>query len=512
MMIYYSQSIPIQRKTESESEKLQTTTKDAQCANEGGNCGLPGGQICSIRYGSNGRWTTKVNQLGNVGCNNNVFGDPYRGRKKQCFYSNCRPFCTTENGTCQINRDEVCSVLYGIDNRWTQKNNLSGAVGCNNSFFGDPARGTYKVCTVSDCRKLGSNVVCANENGKCFIPQGQQCTVQYGTSGKSAEKPFIQASIDCNNGVFGDPYRGRGKECRLFNCEPAHSFCASENGNCKLPAGQRCSIRYGVNNAWTRKALLEGDVGCNNGVFGDPAVGNGKTCFFYGCETIPQKFEVTGAVYDATSNKPLLDSGNLVIQYTELFGARAAHTAKVTNGSWTISLENGNYKRVISKSGWATREKEIIVNGVSKSDESQKVYLSPAVDGWRVVLTWGALPKSLDAHLLLNNSTEISLLSKTVTLGSGKITLEEDNINGYGPESITLTKVGGVYKYYVHNYSKEVTLSDSQAVAVLYKGDQQVSEVLVPKGSGNNNIWYVYEINADDKTFVVHNTFSQSSN
>ena len=52
-------------------------------------------------------------------------------------------------------------------------------------------------------------------------------------------------------------------------------FCADENGSCSFQGTKE--VRYGANGVYALRRMVDG-VGCNNTVFGDPAVGVGKHC------------------------------------------------------------------------------------------------------------------------------------------------------------------------------------------------------------------------------------------
>jgi hypothetical protein len=58
--------------------------------------------------------------------------------------------------------------------------------------------------------------------------------------------------------------------------------CAVENGNCSF-SGARTVI-YGVEGKFSQPHVAVDGIPCNNGVFGDPAVGTGKACFLAGEE------------------------------------------------------------------------------------------------------------------------------------------------------------------------------------------------------------------------------------
>jgi hypothetical protein len=273
--------------------------------------------------------------------------------------------CAREGGSCTVPQGQICTIKYGIDSRWTERTNVKGTISCNNGVYGDPAVGTLKVCYYKDCVVWDG---CAAEGEICGIPAGKQCSVQYGINGRFSTRPYVQSAIGCNNGVFGDPHVGTLKLCKLFDCQDADVACSEEGGVCQLPAGQTCSIRYGVDTRWNTKPLLTEGIGCNNCIFGDPAVGTLKKCFYFGCQNpVDPTFAITGVLFDATTNQriPLniVKDGNADVTYTELSGSGRNFKAVVSNGSWSIQLPDGNYRRTVSLNGYSTRTTEVLVNG-----------------------------------------------------------------------------------------------------------------------------------------------------
>jgi large repetitive protein len=55
-------------------------------------------------------------------------------------------FCASENGTCRIPTGRTATVWYGANTSWAVRTGVSVSIGCNNSTFGDPIRGTVKSC------------------------------------------------------------------------------------------------------------------------------------------------------------------------------------------------------------------------------------------------------------------------------------------------------------------------------------------------------------------------------
>jgi hypothetical protein len=86
--------------------------------------------------------------------------------------------------------------------------------------------------------------------------------------------------------VFGDPIRGVAKSCSYAGTTtaaapvastPTFTACATENGTCSF-TGKR-EVRYGTSTIYTSK-VVTGPVACTNAVFGDPVVGQVKSCSY----------------------------------------------------------------------------------------------------------------------------------------------------------------------------------------------------------------------------------------
>jgi hypothetical protein len=131
-----------------------TATSWTTCATEGGTCSFSGTR--EVRFGANGVYTSKT-ITASTPCTTAVFGDPLRGVVKSCSYANTTTTvtatsaptfttCATEGGTCSFSGKR--EVRYGTATIYTSKV-LTGPVACNNTTFGDPARGQVKSCSYS---------------------------------------------------------------------------------------------------------------------------------------------------------------------------------------------------------------------------------------------------------------------------------------------------------------------------------------------------------------------------
>lgn len=146
---------------------------------------------------------------------------------------------------------------------------------------------------------------------------------------------------------------------------------------------------------------------------------------------------------------------------------------------------------IIKKTGYS--------NLVVKCPCSGMTYaISPVMqnlDGLRVVLTWGATPSDLDSHMIFPGNNIYFRQQQ-----GDDAHLDVDDIDSYGPETITLEKkhYGESYVYAVHDYSNQTRpasqqLSNSQAKVFVYMGQSLVRTYYVPQNR-SGNLWTVFRM------------------
>jgi hypothetical protein len=130
-----------------------------------------------------------------------------------------------------------------------------------------------------------------------------------------------------------------------------------------------------------------------------------------------------------------------------------------------------------------------------------RISVSPQLDLTyvRIVLDWEQSPGDLDAHFVKDNAYHISFRN-TVVLSDGSAGLDRDDMDGYGPETITIKNVDdlGLYEYLVHDYSDRTDpnatgLSNSKATVRVYGEGRLLYEFQAPAGQ-RGNIWSVFQI------------------
>ena len=142
----------------------------------------------------------------------------------------------------------------------------------------------------------------------------------------------------------------------------------------------------------------------------------------------------------------------------------------------------------------------------------------------RIVLTWGASPADLDAHLVgpavtgSGNRFHVYYGQKSYgTDGSyadysdySYVDLDYDDTTSYGPEVITIRNLTpGTYYYYVHDYSNRATsgstaLAKSQARVQAYLGSSSQPFAMVSVSpSSTGTFWNVFKLELGKKTVMT---------
>ncbi|MDR1908669.1 MAG: hypothetical protein LBQ35_02010 [Spirochaetaceae bacterium] len=161
-------------------------------------------------------------------------------------------------------------------------------------------------------------------------------------------------------------------------------------------------------------------------------------------------------------------------------------------------IADGTYALTFSKEGFITTPVEFRVQLGAVVYNWYSV--SPGLEGnaYRFVLDWGERPSDLDMHLERRGGYHISY-GNMRSSADGSVTLDRDDRDGYGPETITLgeAELEGVYEVYVVDYSNlnspgSTALSRSGAVLRVYREDRLIHSFTVPQGAGVR--WNVFRI------------------
>lgn len=202
--------------------------------------------------------------------------------------------------------------------------------------------------------------------------------------------------------------------------------------------------------------------------------------------------EVSGYIQDAMNGKGMV-AAIKVRNRGSRNGQVLAEFSSSADGSYTFAGAHGQYTLEISANGYTTEYIDVeIIRGQVKTGKN--VVLSPVVEEGeiRIVLSWGSLPSDLDSHAEGRSSTgsnfHISYQNKFV---NNVGTLDVDDRNGFGPETITITDSNASFTYSVVDFTESSAMSSSGAVVKVYlPGNTQAITYNVPSGTGNT--WEVF--------------------
>jgi hypothetical protein len=242
---------------------------------------------------------------------------------------------------------------------------------------------------------------------------------------------------------------------------------------------------------------------------------------------------ISGTVRNARTNEGIAGANVTVYQgmgVGAIIRPAVQQTTSDADGAYAFTgLAAGTYLVVADANTFTSGERTGIAVGNGSTTPDQDVVLSPSgAQDIRVVLTWGANPSDLDAHLTGPNADPSRFHVFWDDIGSFDSApfagLDVDDVSSFGPETITITRMNsGVYRYSVHDYTDRESASSSAlggsgAKVELYFGGQLQQTFFVPNQAGT--LWTVFELSGsitsptvtavNSMTFVEEPTSVQS--
>jgi len=194
-------------------------------------------------------------------------------------------------------------------------------------------------------------------------------------------------------------------------------------------------------------------------------------------------------LFDGTVIKSSILTANGISIKFDAVSDSSVFTATVNDESkYTVSLPKGEYSRTASMAGFIDATTNVKFTADSSSN-SNDILISPTFTGWRIVLTWGATPKDLDGEVILTDGKRVNYTHPKSS--DGTVEMDVDSKKGYGPETFTFApKNGGVYSFFVNNYSRDAPLYKSLGKVTVYKDNKQLQEINIPNEQVGNNFYY----------------------
>ena len=182
----------------------------------------------------------------------------------------------------------------------------------------------------------------------------------------------------------------------------------------------------------------------------------------------------------------------------------SSHSANIKtemDGSFSIELEADTYNITISAENYEEETFEFTIEENSNySGEQFTISPELAAGSARIVLEWNAQPQDLDSYLWGNtdkgDDLYVNFRKRTCEGRDGLLAeLDVDDTNGYGPETITLNDLNGVYTYSVVDYRTTGTLQQYGATVKVYlPGKSAPTVITLDPNAGVENVWEVFEL------------------
>lgn len=181
----------------------------------------------------------------------------------------------------------------------------------------------------------------------------------------------------------------------------------------------------------------------------------------------------------------------LILSFKDAVDCKPVTSAKVQIGELDYETDELGYIRLpmapfsemmdarapvkISKQGYITMNTQLEV--AAGTVLNRRMVLSPAlaVGKVRFVLQWDEEPEDLDLHL---TGPDFHISYRNMRNVPNKAKLDQDEMQGYGPETITLDKVhtGSRYILWVDNYSNDNRFIGTEQVYI-YSGDKLIKSM-----------------------------------
>lgn len=197
-------------------------------------------------------------------------------------------------------------------------------------------------------------------------------------------------------------------------------------------------------------------------------------------------------IFDALTGDPVSDA-DVIIESVGAFKSDSAGRIMFPR------QEDGLLKAIFKKKGYISAL--ISIDVAAETILRNRYFVSPAmtIDQFRVVLSWDKQPEDLDAHFIKTKSYHISYRNTRV-LNDGTGQLDRDDMDGFGPETITVSQLSpdSEYTFFVYNYSSKVDqtappLSSSKATVWVYGNNKLLNTFYIPTNL-KGDTWQVFKI------------------
>jgi len=133
--------------------------------------------------------------------------------------------------------------------------------------------------------------------------------------------------------------------------------------------------------------------------------------------------------------------------------------------SYFESVLDATIPVIVSKNGYCDFRKDIEIQAGTIFDKKFLLSAILPAERARFILQWGQRPRDLDLHLV---GKDFHISYRNMKRAEKKANLDRDDVDSFGPETITLNKIikNNSYDVYVHNYSGESFINNEAEISV----------------------------------------------
>ena len=193
-------------------------------------------------------------------------------------------------------------------------------------------------------------------------------------------------------------------------------------------------------------------------------------------------------------------------------GETIATGETTVNGAYSFTLPIGNYTVVATKEGFIDSYFNIIVQNGETPNQNGTISPTTVGNDYYITLTWDQDPRDLDSHVYgyLSNENVFHVYYRNRYVEENDTfvcMLDVDDVDGNGPEHITLNATSELpYYYYIHKYAGYGSIATSGAHVKVEQNNVLIAEFDAPTNLGNSNYWNVFSI--VNGKMVVKNTIT----
>ncbi|MDO4617667.1 MAG: carboxypeptidase regulatory-like domain-containing protein [Lachnospiraceae bacterium] len=218
-----------------------------------------------------------------------------------------------------------------------------------------------------------------------------------------------------------------------------------------------------------------------------------------------------GVVIDATDGSSI-PGAQLTLSTTDRSRGNASDGGVVTtdsSGEFEGSFTAASYSLTITAPGYIEESFDVDLSDGESQTGLQYVLSPELTEEVRIVLEWNAEPRDLDSHLngAVDGGSTFHVYygnKRTSYNGSTAAELDLDDTSSYGPETITISNLNGVYTYSVVDFTRSRNMAEYGATVKVYLPGESVQTFELYSEKGTGNTWELLKLDHGRLELIDH--------